>query len=500
MPASAYERLLAHARETALLKSTAEILQWDEETYLPPAGVEYRAEQMAYLAGLIHKRETDPAVGEWLTELADRSGEDSDTGAVVREMRRDYDKKTKLPQALVEELSRTSSLGQQAWKEARQADDYSRFQPVLEKTLDLKRQEAAAYGFADTPYDALLDDYEPGETVANLTRILGGLRERLSPLVERIAASDETPKINLVGRSFPKAQQESFGMQAAGAIGFDFTAGRLDVTVHPFCGGGGPRDVRLTTRYVETDFADGFFSILHEAGHGIYEQGLPASEYGLPTGEAASLSIHESQSRMWENLVGRSRAFWEHFYDPMSAAFPEALADVSLDEFYFAINESKPSLIRTESDEATYNLHIIVRFELEQALLADDLQAADLPAAWNEKYQKYLGVTPANSKEGVLQDVHWSAGLFGYFPTYALGNLYASQFFEQARLELGDLDSQFREGDFQTLREWLRKKIHRHGRRHSAGDLIEQITGQPLSHEPLMAHLGAKYGELYGFV
>ena len=496
---TAYDQLTAHARETGLLKSTMGLLQWDEETYLPPAGGDYRAEQVAYLAGLVHQRETDARIGSWLDEIAGSVEPDGEPAAVLRDMRRDYDKKTKLPQSLVEELSRTSSLGQQAWKEARKADDFATFQPLLEKTIDLKRQEAEAYGYDDSPYDALLDDYEPGETTANVARVLAGLREQLTPLVERIADSDRRPSVDLVGRDYPQSQQEAFGKQAAAAIGFDFDAGRLDVTAHPFCGGAGPRDVRLTTRYDETDFAGGFFSILHEAGHGIYEQGLPCEKYGLPTGEAVSLGIHESQSRMWENLVGRSRAFWDHFYGPMTKAFPKALDGIAQEDFYFAINESKPSLIRTESDEATYNLHIIVRFELEQALLAGDLTVADLPSAWNAKYQQYLGIQPPNMADGVLQDVHWSAGLFGYFATYSLGNLYASQFFDQAGKDLGDLEQQFRQGEFQPLRDWLRTNLHSHGRRYSAAELAQRVTGGPLSQEPLMTHLNAKYGQLYGF-
>ncbi|MEM6330449.1 MAG: carboxypeptidase M32 [Planctomycetota bacterium] len=500
--ADAFRSLVDHARETALLKSTMGLLQWDEETYLPPAGGPYRAEQLAYLAGLVHRRETDPQVGDWLAAAADTpeaADPHSATGAVVHGMQRDYAKRTKLPQALVEELTRTSSLGQQAWKEARREDNFATFLPMLEKTIDLKRQEAAAYGYDASPYDALLDDYEPGETAANVARVLGGLREQLTPLVEKIAASGRRPGLKLAGRHYPRAAQEAFGKRAAAAIGFDFDAGRLDVTAHPFCGGAGPRDIRLTTRYDEDDFAGGLFSILHEAGHGMYEQGLEAESFGLPTGEAVSLGIHESQSRMWENLVGRSRAFWRHFLPPLVEAFPEALAGADAEAFYFAINESRPSLIRTESDEATYNLHIAIRFELEQALLAGDLPVADLPAAWDEKYDRYLGIRPPSAADGVLQDVHWGAGLVGYFPTYALGNLYASQFFAQATHELSDLDEQFARGEFQTLHAWLRKNIHQHGRAYSAPQLVQRVTGEPLSHGPLIAHLTAKYGELYGF-
>ena len=292
--------------------------------------------------------------------------------------------------------------------------------------------------------------------------------------------------------------QKIFAQQAAESIGYDFDRGRLDVSVHPFTVGLGPHDCRITTRYDGQFFNAAFFAVMHEAGHGLYEQGLPPEHYGLPLGEVTSLGIHESQSRMWENMVGRSRAFWSHFFPKAQALFPLALGHVSLDEFYFAINEVRPSLIRVEADEVTYNLHILIRFELELALIEGDLQAADLPGAWNEKYQKYLGLTPPNDAQGVLQDMHWSGGLIGYFPTYALGNLYAAQFFAQARSDLGDLDAMFREGEFLPLRQWLREKIHSQGHRYTAAELVRSITGRPLSHEPLMAHLKQKFYTLYG--
>jgi carboxypeptidase Taq len=320
----------------------------------------------------------------------------------------------------------------------------------------------------------------------------------LVPLVAEIAASSRRPKMEILKRGFPIGLQASFGKSAAEAIGFDFHAGRLDVTHHPFCTDVGPRDVRITTRYDEHFFPSGLFSILHEAGHGIYEQGLPDQWFGLPTGSATSLGIHESQSRMWENLVGRSRAFWEHFYPQAQNTFPAALADVPLDDFYFAINEVRPSLVRVEADEATYNLHILLRFELEQALLDDDLQVADLPGAWNEKYRDYLGIEPPNDADGVLQDVHWSAGLIGYFPTYSLGNLYASQLFARAGQELGDLAAMFRRGEFQPLRQWLTTRVYGQGRRFSAADLAKRITCQPLSHAAMISHLREKFAPLYG--
>jgi carboxypeptidase Taq len=497
----AYDRLCAHTRELALLSSTMSLLGWDERTKLPPAGGEYRAEQISYLAGLIHKKQVAPEVGEWLAELANdplAADPHSEMGADFANLRRDYDRKTKLPQALVEELARLSVLGQQLWVEARKANDFARFRPLLARTVELKRQEAAAIGYDDAPYDALLDEYEPGAKTAEVAGVLRALRVQLVPLVAQIAASPRRPELDVLQRRFPIQLQDQFGQRAAAAIGFDFHEGRLDVTDHPFCTDIGPRDVRLTTRYDEKFLPGAFFSTLHEAGHGIYEQGLPPERYGLPTGQAASLGIHESQSRMWENLVGRSRAFWEHFFPQAQATFPDALRAVALDDFYFAINDVRPSLIRTESDEVTYNLHIMIRFELELALLNDELPVADLPAAWNAKYREYLGVEPPTDSDGVLQDVHWSSGAFGYFPTYSLGNLYAAQFFEQAQRELGDLAAEFRRGEFLPLLKWLRQQIHSQGRRYPAAVLVERVTGLPLSHDALLRHLRGKFGPLYG--
>ena len=496
-----YRELCDRTREAKLLQSIEHLLDWDEQTQLPKAGAAYRAEQVAYLAGLSHEKRTAAELGEWLDELASSdlaSDPYSDSGAVIRLLRRDYDKKTRLPRALVEELARMSVLGQQKWVEARRDSKFSHFRPLLEKILDLKREQAAALGFDETPYDPLLDDYEPAETTANIARVLGGLREALVPLVQAIAESSRRPDVSVLQRDYPVDVQETFGRAAATAIGFDFQAGRLDTAVHPFCAGLGPGDVRLTTRYNPNHFSDAFYGILHEAGHGIYDQGLPREQYGLPTGADVSLGIHESQSRMWENQVGRSRPFWDHLYPKARQVFPAALSDVPLADFFAAINEVRPSLIRVEADEVTYNLHILIRFELENALIEENLQVADLPEAWNEKYRHYLGIEPATDAEGVLQDIHWSAGLFGYFPTYTLGNLYAAQFFARARADLGDLDGQFRRGEFGRLREWLRSNIHCHGRRYSPAELAQRVTGKPLSHEPLMEHLNGKFGELYG--
>ncbi|MEX0937540.1 MAG: carboxypeptidase M32 [Pirellulales bacterium] len=497
---TALDQLCDHARQTALLSSTLSLLEWDERTKLPSAGGDYRAEQIAYLAGLIHQRETDPKIGHWLDSLegsplaADRH---SDDGTTVRQIRREYDKKTRLPQDLVEAIARTSVQSQQVWVEARRQKDYARFRPHLEVMIRLKREEAAALGYEDDPYDALLDEYEPDARTGQVAHVLGQLRDALQPLVQSIVDSGRTPNRSILERSFPRDRQEQFGRRLAEQIGFDFNEGRLDETVHPFCAGMGPRDTRITTRY-EPFVASSIYTILHEAGHGIYDQQLRSEVYGLPPGNAVSLGIHESQSRMWENFVGRSRAFWEHWYGPLQEAFPDATSGVPLDDFYFLINDVHPSLIRVEADEATYNLHILVRFELEHDLIGGGLSVDDLPEAWNAKYEQLLGITPPDDAQGVLQDVHFSAGLFGYFPTYSLGNLYAAQIFEQAERDLGDLADMFRRGEFTPLRQWLGENIHQHGQRYTAAELVERITGKPLSHEPLMKYLRGKFAPLYG--
>lgn len=495
-----YEQLCRHVRTTSLLTSIDSLLGWDERTQLPLAAGAYRAEQMTYLAGLIHDRNVDPQLGEWLAELAGSplaADPQSDAAVTLRELKRLYDKHTKLPKPLVEELARAAVEGQQLWDEARKSDRFETFRPLLERMVELKRQEADALGFAETRYDALLDNHEPGELTSSVTRVLSGLREELVPLVQAIADCPRRPDVSLLKRHFPQAAQQQFGRRGAEAIGFDFTRGRLDVTSHPFCTDLGPHDCRITTRYDENFFPMAFFGILHETGHGLYDQGLRVEHYGLPLGHFVSMGIHESQSRLWENLVGRSRAFWEHFYPQAQQVFPAALCDVALGDFHFAINDVRPSLIRVEADEVTYNLHIIIRFELEQALIGGDLTVADLPGAWKEKYQQYLGIEPPNDADGVLQDIHWSAGLFGYFPTYSLGNLYAAQLFAQADADLGGLGQQFARGEFQPLLSWLREKIHHQGQRYTAGQLIERVTGKPLGHADLINYLLVKMEPLY---
>ncbi|MFN4261489.1 MAG: carboxypeptidase M32 [Gemmataceae bacterium] len=498
-PEQAYDLLIQKTKEHGLLNSCASVLGWDERTYMPRQGSTWRAEQLALLARLAHELRTAPEVGQWLAEVEGSSWlrDAEEVAANVRELRRGYDRAVKMPKELVVEIARVTTRAQQVWQEARQADDYGMFQPWLEKIIRLKREEADAVGYQDCPYDALLDEYEPGATTAAISRLFAELRQALVPLVEALVHAKRQPRTEVLERHYPIERQKVFGEAAAAAIGFDFSAGRLDETAHPFCSGIAPGDCRLTTRYHPHRFSDAFFGTLHEAGHGIYEQGLEATHFGTPLGSAVSLGIHESQSRLWENFVGRGRPFWEHFFPLARGIFHEALQDVSLDDFVGAINHARPSLIRVEADEVTYNLHIIARFEMEQALLTGDLPVNEVPSAWNDHYRRLLQVTPPNSRLGCLQDIHWSMGGLGYFPTYTLGNLYAAQFMQAARQQLGDLDANFRRGDFRPLQAWLRDQIHRWGQRYRPDVLCQRVTGQPLSPQPLLTYLQDKYGSLY---
>jgi carboxypeptidase Taq len=496
----AYAELIRRAREAATLGSTGAVLGWDERVNMPHDGSAFRGEQMGLLARLTHEMCIAPQVGESLAvvESSDLVRDpNGDAAANVREIRRGYDRAVKLPKELVEELARVTIRAQQAWQEARQANDFPAFRPWLEKVVTLKREEAQAVGYREHPYDALLDEYEPGATSSEIKQVFAGLSAELVPLIDAVGASPRKPSTEILRRDYPVDLQKVFGTAAASAIGFNFTAGRLDVTTHPFCSGIGPGDCRITTRYNPRFFNESFFGILHEAGHGIYEQGLSADHFGTPLGNHCSLGIHESQSRLWENQVGRGRPFWEHFFPRARQVFLDALRGTTLDEFYFAVNEVKPSFIRVEADEATYNLHIVLRFEMELALLSGDLRPSDVPAAWNEKFGKMFGLTPADDRQGCLQDIHWSMGGIGYFPTYTLGNLYAAQLMSQVRHDLPGLDDDFRHGDFLRLKTWLNEKVHRPGRRLRANDLCKQITGRPLEHHALVRYLRDKYSALY---
>lgn len=501
--ATTFDKACQHARQTALLQSTLALLEWDQHTKMPEQAAAYRADQITALATQVHARRTDKQFGQWLAELATETDAATDTqpptdaAATLAGLKRQYDRQSKVPSELAAALARSASQGQTAWVAARQNNDFAAFLPYLQTIVDLKREEAAAVGFKEHPYDALIDEYEPGMSTAQVSSVVKHLSEALVPLVAKIADSSHKPDASILRRDFPVEAQEVFAKEVSAAIGFDYQRGRLDVTAHPFCTELGPNDCRLTTRYDRSFFNSAFFGTMHEAGHGIYEQGLQTAEYGLPLGSYCSLGIHESQSRLWENLVGRSRSFWKHYFPIAQQYFSQSLGDVKETEFYEAVNCVRPSLIRVEADEATYNLHIAIRFELERDLISDNLPLADLPTAWNQKYQQYLGVASETDADGVLQDVHWSAGLFGYFPTYLLGNLYASQFFEAAQRDLGELQSGFSQGHFEPLKSWLNHNIHRQGQRFDGPELGKQVTGKELTHDQLLTHLQDKYEEIY---
>jgi carboxypeptidase Taq len=497
---AAYTELIRHVREESLLASCADLLGWDEETVMPRGGAQHRGEQMALLAGMLHDRAADPRRGEWLAVVEASplvADPESAEAANVREIRRAYDRATRLPRRLVQDLARTTALAQQEWAFARRDADFERFRPWLEKIVTLKRRAADAWGYQESAYDALLDEYEPGAKSRDLAALFDALHRELVPLVHAIAGSRRRADVLILHREYPLDRQQAFGEAAAAALGFDFRRGRLDTALHPFSIGIGPGDCRITTRYNPHDFTDAFFTILHETGHALYEQGLDPAHHGTPVGEAASLGMHESQARLWENIVGRRRSFWTHFFPLACRAFPEALTDVTLDAFHFAVNHVEPSLIRVQADEVTYNLHILIRFELEQALIAGDLKAADVPAAWNEAYRRTLGVIPTNDAEGCLQDGHWASGQIGYFPTYTLGNVFSAQLFTAASQELGDVDESFAHGNFSELLGWLRAKVHRQGSRYPAGKLIERVCGEAPDHRPLIEQLRCKYRALY---
>lgn len=494
----AYRQLLLNSREMFLLGSTSALLAWDQETGMPQGAGDVRAQQLALLAKLQHERATAPHLSDWLLacEADGDIAQDPDRAANVRGLRRDHDRATRLPAALVAELAETESRAQQAWAAARAASDFAAFRPWLERMVKLQQQKADCLRRdGQTRWDALADLYEPGMRAGDLRALFGPLRTQLVALRQRLAAG-RRPDDGFARVAIDEPAQEAFVRAVVTAMGFDWQRGRLDRSAHPFCTGTGG-DVRLTTRFHRDNVLDALGSTMHEGGHGLYEQGLQPARLGTPLGEAVSLGIHESQSRLWENHVGRSAAFWTWCWPLAQRHLGSACAGHTAAGVFKAANTVRPSLIRVEADEATYDLHVMVRFELEQDLLTGDLAVADLPARWNALYEQYLGVTVPDDRRGCLQDVHWSCGLFGYFPTYTLGNLYAAQLAAAADKALGGLAGLLERGSFAPLREWLRENVHQHGRRHDPADLCRLATGAPLSSEAFLRYLDRKLSTVY---
>jgi carboxypeptidase Taq len=475
------------------------LLAWDQRTMMPPSGGAVRAEQLATLSRLAHDLFTSDDVGRLLDDL--RAYEESlpyesDEASLIRVARRDYDRESRVPGDLRSDLTRASSSGYEAWVAAKARSDYAGFRPYLERNVELRRRYAECFD-ADEPYDALLEDYEPGMKTAEVREVFDVLKPELIGLVRTVAEHEGEVDNSFLKGSFPAERQRELSLAVLERLGFDRQSWRLDTTEHPFASSISTGDVRLTTRFKEEDVSDALFSTMHEFGHGVYEHNVdPALERTLLC-RGASMSLHESQSRMWENLVGRSRPFWRFFYPTFQSIFPE-FNDVDEEAFFRAVNKVEPSLLRVEADEVTYSLHIILRFELEQELLSGELDLLELPAAWSSRMEEYLGVQVPDDARGVLQDTHWSAGSLGYFPTYALGNVVSLQIWEQVLAAMPDLYDQIERGEFEQLREWLRDQLYRYGRKLKPMELLERITGGGFDPAPYLRYLTAKVGEVYG--
>lgn len=482
------------------LYMAASLLGWDQQTYMPPNGAVERSEQLATISKLAHIRSTSPEIGKALDELktyTETLDPDSDDARLIRRAKIDYDKATRVPPEKVAEYARVTALGQEAWVQARAKSDFSIFRPHLEKIVELRREYADYFKPYDHVYDPLLDDFEPGLKTADVKEIFNRLRPQQVELVQEIASRPQVED-DFLHLNYDDQKQWDFGVDVITRFGYDWEGGRQDRSAHPFTTSFGIGDVRITTRVIENQMTSAMFSTMHEGGHAMYQQGLDKSLARSILANGASMAVHESQSRMWENLVGRSRAFWRFFYPKLQESFPAQLGNVSMEKFYKAINKVQPSLIRVEADEATYNLHVMLRLELEIELMEGKLKVADLPEAWNTRMKEYLGVTPPNDAQGVLQDVHWSGGMIGYFPTYALGNLVSVQLWDVINKDIPDLESQIEQGQFAALLGWLRENIHRHGSKFDPQDLVQRITGSKIDPQPYVGYLRTKYSDIYG--
>ncbi|HMH22920.1 MAG TPA: carboxypeptidase M32 [Puia sp.] len=483
-------------QKIADVKNSLAVLQWDQETYLPPKGAARRGQQMATLSEIAHEWFTAASLGDLLTELNNRGDLSPGEKRNISLSLEDYNKQKRFSPAFIRLLSETTSRSFHSWIRARSANSFALFEEDLDKVLQLKREEAELAGYQQHPYDALLDEYEKGCTVSMLDKIFGQVKSPLKNLLDKIRAQQQVDDHFLHGH-FPKQAQWDFGMKLIREMGFDFGAGRQDISEHPFTTSFSSEDVRITTRIDENDFGNMTWSCIHEAGHALYEQGLPGENYGLPLGEYTSLSIHESQSRLWENNVGRSYAWWQHWYPLLQQSFPGQLGKVTLGQFYKGINKAGPSLIRTESDEVSYHFHVMIRYELEKGLIGGSVSVKDIPAFWKEQYANYLGVTVPDDKRGCLQDVHWSHGSFGYFPTYSLGSFYAAQLFAAAGKQHAAIEQEMGSGNTAPLLAWLRENIHRYGRQFPSEELCRKATGESLNIQHFLRYLIDKFDKIY---
>ena len=495
-----YESLVGRLGEVQDVAGAAALLAWDQRTKMPAAGARARADQLATLTRVAYERFTADEIGRLLDELegwAESLDYDSVEASLVRMTRRDYDKARRVPLDLRAEMARTAAIAEPVWREARRTSDFPLFLPHFERAVELKKRYIECFQPVDEPYDALLDDFEPGVKTAEVRAVFDELKKGLVPLVAEIAERSDAVEDGILTGDFPVERQKEVERAILFSFGFSDEEWRLDETAHPFASRGGPQDVRLTTNH-HGDNLTSLFACMHEFGHGLYEYQIDRGLYRTPLGRGASLGLHESQSRMWENLVGRSLPFWEWFFPSLRDAFPGRFGSLDVESFFRAANRVTPSLIRIYADEVTYNLHIILRFELEQQLVSGELAPADAREAWDAKMKAYLGIDVPDVADGVLQDVHWSSGAIGYFPTYALGNVVSAQLWERITRELPDLDDQVRAGEFGPLRDWLREHVHRYGRKYLPGELLERTVGDGLDPQPLLRYLRGKFGAIYG--
>lgn len=482
------------------LDRAGNVLSWDQQAFMPRGGAEARGNQLATLSRHSHERfvskETGKLLDEFETWARDRNP-DSDEARLIKVTRRLYDRKVRVPAEMVTEEALLTTLGQEAWQEARAKSDFAHFLPHLEKLVDFARRYAELFAPYDHIYDPLLDAYEPGMKTVDVQKIFNSIRPKQVELIHATAGQKQVDDA-LLHQRFPENEQLEFGRVVITALGFDWQRGRQDKVTHPFMTNFGYGDQRITVRVRENYFNSYLFAAMHETGHALYEQGVPKSLERSPLYGGVSLGLHESQSRLWENLVGRSKPFWEHFFPKLQKVFPQQLGKAKVEDFYRAINRLAPSFIRVEADEATYNLHIMLRLELEIALMEGSLEVKHLPNVWNETFNRYLGLTPPDDAQGVLQDVHWSAGLIGYFATYALGNLISSQIWEVVSKALPDLEKQIGKGEFAPLLEWLQQHIYRHGAKFETQEMVEKVTGAKIDGGPYLRYLDTKFGEIYG--
>jgi len=493
------QELVELAAELDDLGHIEAVLGWDQQINMPSGGAEERGLQSAALGRIMHEKFTTDEVGQLIADLEEEVGDltaETDEARMVKVSKRAYEKQTKIPLPLLMEFIKTTTMAHEAWVKAKAQSDFSIFQPFLEKIVDLRQQYAALFKPYDHVYDPLLDDFEPGMKTAEVKEIFTKLRPQQVALIQAIVEIDP-PENDFLKQHYKEEYQEIIGRYVITRFGYDWDRGRLDIAPHPFTTEFGLGDVRITTRYLKDDAGSALFSTMHEAGHAMYGQGISSKYNRHPLSGAASLAIHESQSRLWENLVGRSKEFWSFFYPSMQMLFPQYLGNVSQEDFYRGINRVEPSLIRVEADEATYNLHIMLRLEVEIGLMEGTINVADLPEIWNTKMEDYLGMVPPNDAQGVLQDVHWSSGMIGYFPTYALGNLASVQLWDKMLDEYPNIPDEIANGKFDTILGWMREKVHQYGSKFEPQEIMLKATGSKITPEPYMGYLKKKYGEIY---